>query len=100
MRKLDGFDTIENKPTDITLKSKRKNHHLKLNADLLNKFESQFKNTLKYSIEHKIPSQSYIENVTELNDIENCPEANQIYLEKKYLSPDFLNTNDFNQNNS
>ncbi|CAI2386712.1 unnamed protein product [Moneuplotes crassus] len=63
----------------------------KLNHQLLKEYESHQNYIDEFpSIESRIPKESYIEGITELNDIESCPEATNRYLEEKYLSRKFL----------
>lgn len=63
-----------------------------LSADLLNKLEEQ--GLEPAPIESKLPNPSYLEEVMEYQEFEEDEiEANQKFLEKKYLSQDFLFNN-------
>jgi hypothetical protein len=59
----------------------------KLSPELLSKLDSSVKHP---PVDNKIPSTSYLEGISEFDNIDNDdPETIQNYLEKKYLSQDF-----------
>mmetsp|Transcript_16726 Transcript_16726/g.16408 ORF Transcript_16726/g.16408 Transcript_16726/m.16408 type:complete len:220 (+) Transcript_16726:220-879(+) len=89
MRKATNDTEQKKEPSLKTLVKKKPKQ--KLNSSLLKEHDNQQKNQYELpSIELRIPEENYIEDITELNDIESCPEAINRYLEKKYLSQKFL----------
>lgn len=66
----------------------------KLNPNILKEHDNLERNLAELpTLENRIPKESYIENITELNDIESNQDAINRYLEKKYLAQEFIEGN-------
>jgi hypothetical protein len=87
MRKAGGGSGDFKKSNQVPSLDQSKSINVKLSSELLSKLDSM---VIHPPSDHKIPSSSYLEGISELHNIDHEePDAIQNYLEMKYLSQEF-----------